>query len=314
MKLLVTGGAGFIGSNFVHHAVASNDFESITVIDALTYAGSLNNLEGVLSEVQFIEGNILDASLVDGLVAESDAVVHFAAETHNDNSLLDPGLFFQTNTLGTLNIASSCAKHQVRMHHVSTDEVFGDLELKSKQKFDLNSPYRPSSPYSASKAASDHLVRAWTRSFQLEATISNCSNNYGPRQHWEKLIPQTIARFHNGQKARIYGSGENIRDWISAEDHSEAVLRILKVGKSGSTYLISAHDEKSNLEVISLIASIMGKTSADFEFVTDRPGHDERYALDASSTYSELDWRPLMTLETSMWKMVEWYQQRLESV
>ena len=311
MKLLVTGGAGFIGSNFVHHSLSSNDFERITVLDALTYAGSLDNLEGVLSDIEFVQGNILDAPLVDSLVSKSDVVVHFAAETHNDNSLLDPGLFFQTNTIGTLNLASSCANREVRLHHVSTDEVFGDLKLESKVKFNLNSQYRPSSPYSASKAASDHLIRAWIRSFKLEATISNCSNNYGPRQHWEKLIPQTIARFHKGQKARIYGSGGNIRDWISAEDHSEAVLRILKSGQPGSTYLISAHDEKSNLEVVSLIADLMGKTTEDFEYVADRPGHDARYALDARTTYSELDWTPAHKLETRLPSVVEWYCQRL---
>lgn len=311
MRLLVTGGAGFIGSNFVHRAIREPDVRELIVFDSLTYAGSTDNLSDVINDIDFIHGNILDSELLDRFVSKSDVVVHFAAESHNDNSLANPDLFYQTNLMGTLGLAKSCLKHDVYLHHISTDEVFGDLPLKSTDKFDLRSRYAPSSPYSASKAAADHLIRAWVRSFGLVATISNCSNNYGKRQNWEKLIPRTIALLAQGEKAQIYGDGQNVRDWISVEDHVEGVLQILRKGEPGQTYLLSAHDESTNLSIVSKIAFIMGKDLTDLEFIKDRPGHDLRYALDASETTQKLGWMPKSRIESSLESLVDWYTRRL---
>ncbi len=223
-RILVTGGAGFIGSNFVHHVVANTD-ATVTVLDKMTYAASRDAIAGLPeSRVSLVVGDIADAVLVEPLVAEHDAVVHFAAESHNDNSLRDPSPFVQTNLVGTFNLLEAVRKADVRLHHVSTDEVYGDLELDDPKKFTEDTPYKPSSPYSASKAGSDHLVRAWVRSFGVRATISNCSNNYGPWQHIEKFIPRQITNVIDGGRPKLYGSGENVRDWIHTEDHSSAVL------------------------------------------------------------------------------------------
>ena len=292
MRLLVTGGAGFIGSNFVRRTLALRPEIEVTVVDALTYAGRLSNLEGLDGKFRFVHANICDAALVNELISESDAVVHFAAESHNDNSLKSPKPFIETNIDGTFELIQAAVKHDVRFHHVSTDEVFGDLELEGKDKFTRETPYNPSSPYSASKAASDHLVRAWVRSFGLRATISNCSNNFGPYQHEEKLIPRMIRLIADGAKPQLYGNGANVRDWIHVDDHNDGVWAILDRGVIGQTYLLGADNQRSNLNVVGAILDIMGKSREYIEFISDRPGHDLRYAIDASQTEIELGWAP----------------------
>ena len=292
MRLLVTGGAGFIGSNFVRRTLALRPEIEVTVVDALTYAGRLSNLEGLDGKFRFVHANICDAALVNELISEADAVVHFAAESHNDNSLESPKPFIETNINGTFELIQAAVKRDVRYHHVSTDEVFGDLELEGKDKFTRETPYNPSSPYSASKAASDHLVRAWVRSFGLRATISNCSNNFGPYQHEEKLIPRMIRLIADGAKPQLYGNGANVRDWIHVDDHNDGVWAILDRGVIGQTYLLGADNQRSNLNVVGAILDIMGKSRDYIEFISDRPGHDLRYAIDASQTELELGWAP----------------------
>ncbi|MGY4893761.1 MAG: dTDP-glucose 4,6-dehydratase [Candidatus Saccharimonadota bacterium] len=309
MKIIVTGGAGFIGSNFVHHVYKERPDWNITVLDALTYAGNKANLEGLdPSRVTLVKGDITDSDLVDKLVASHDAIIHYAAESHNDNSLQNPRPFLDTNIMGTYTILEAVRKHGKRLHHISTDEVYGDLELDDPNKFTENTPYNPSSPYSSTKAGSDLLVRAWVRSFGVEATISNCSNNYGPYQHVEKFIPRQITEIAEGRKPKLYGAGENVRDWIHTEDHSSAVLTILEKGKLGETYLIGADGEKDNKTVIELILSLMGKDPKDYEHVADRPGHDMRYAIDSSKLRSELGWAPQFTdFEAGLKDTIDWY-------
>jgi dTDP-glucose 4,6-dehydratase len=292
MRLLVTGGAGFIGSNFVRRTLATRSDVQITVLDALTYAGRLSNLAGLEGKYEFVQGNICDAFLVDSLVAQSDVVIHFAAESHNDNSLKSPRPFIDTNVIGTFELIQACVKHDVRFHHVSTDEVFGDLALEGTDKFTRDTPYNPSSPYSASKASSDHLVRAWTRSFGLKATISNCSNNFGPYQHEEKLIPRMIGLIVSGAKPELYGNGANVRDWIHVDDHNDGVWAVIEKGVIGQTYLLGADNQRSNLEVVRALLAMMGKPEDFIAFIGDRPGHDLRYAIDASATEDELGWKP----------------------
>jgi dTDP-glucose 4,6-dehydratase len=292
VKVLVTGGAGFIGSNFVHRTLEQKPDVELVVLDALTYAGKMENLAGALERIEFVHGNILDTALVDRLVAESDLVVHFAAESHNDNSLANPLPFVETNVIGTFNLIQACVKNDVRFHHISTDEVFGDLPLDGVEKFTPETPYNPSSPYSSTKASSDLLVRAWVRSFGLQATISNCSNNYGPRQHEEKLIPRTILLAATGIKPKVYGDGLNVRDWIHVDDHNDGVWAVIDKGQIGETYLLGANGERTNLQVVSTILKELGLPQDFIEFVKDRPGHDLRYAIDASKTLSELGWKP----------------------
>ncbi len=292
MRLLVTGGAGFIGSNFVRRTLATRVDVQITVLDALTYAGRLSNLEGLEGKYELVVGNICDADVVDSLVSKADVVVHFAAESHNDNSLKSPKPFIDTNVIGTFELIQASVKHGVRFHHVSTDEVFGDLPLGGKDKFTRETPYNPSSPYSASKASSDHLVRAWTRSFGLKATISNCSNNFGPYQHEEKLIPRMIGLIASGAKPELYGNGANIRDWIHVDDHNDGVWAVVEKGAIGQTYLLGADNQRSNLEVVKALLGIMGKPEDFIAFIGDRSGHDLRYAIDASDTEAELGWKP----------------------
>ncbi len=300
-RLLVTGGAGFIGSNFVHHLVDHTDLQ-ITVLDKLTYAASKESLAGLPEDrVQLVVGDIADEDVVDPLVAAHDAVVHYAAESHNDNSLNDPSPFIRTNILGTYTILEAVRKHDKRLHHVSTDEVYGDLELDDPKRFTEDTPYNPSSPYSASKAGSDHLVRAWVRSFGVRATVSNCSNNYGPWQHIEKFIPRQITNVIDGIRPKLYGSGENVRDWIHADDHSSAVLTILEKGRIGETYLIGADGEKNNLEVVRLILTLMGKDADDFDHVNDRAGHDLRYAIESGKLRQELGWRRSSRTSSPAW-------------
>jgi dTDP-glucose 4,6-dehydratase len=292
VRVLVTGGAGFIGSNFVRRTLETRPGVEIVVLDALTYAGSLSNLEGLDGKYEFAHGNILNVELVDQLVSKVDLVVHFAAESHNDNSLKSAKPFVETNVMGTFELIQACVKHGVRFHHISTDEVFGDLPLNSTEKFTPETAYNPSSPYSASKAASDLLVRAWVRSFGLRATISNCSNNFGPYQHEEKLIPRMIKLIAGGQKPELYGNGLNVRDWIHVDEHNDGVWAIVDRGQMGKTYLLGAGNEKSNLEVVQTLLGLLGKPQDWIDFIADRPGHDLRYAIDASETESELDWRP----------------------
>ena len=309
-KLLVTGGAGFIGSNFVHYALA-NTQAHITVLDKFTYAGNHRSLEGLPADrFTLVEGDICDAALVDRLVADTDVVVHYAAESHNDNSLHDPRPFLDTNIIGTYTLIEAARKHGTRFHHISTDEVYGDLELDDPARFTESTPYNPSSPYSSTKAGSDLLVRAWVRSFGLQATISNCSNNYGPYQHVEKFIPRQITNVIDGIRPKLYGAGENVRDWIHANDHSSAVLTIIEKGEIGQTYLIGADGEKSNKEVVELILKEMGQPADAYDQVIDRPGHDLRYAIDSTRLRSELGWAPQFSnFEQGLAETVRWYRE-----
>lgn len=310
MKILVTGGAGFIGSNFVHHVLHERADWQVTVLDALTYAGNKENLKGLDDKrLEFVQGNICDFDLLDKLVPEADIVIHFAAESHNDNSLHGPWPFVETNIVGTYQILETVRKHDKRLHHVSTDEVYGDLELDDPNKFSENTPYNPSSPYSSTKAGSDHLVRAWVRSFGVKATISNCSNNYGPFQHVEKFIPRQITEILEGRKPKLYGTGENVRDWIHTEDHSSGVLSIIENGQVGETYLIGADGEKNNKEVVEQILEAMGKNKDGYEHVADRPGHDLRYAIDSTKLKTELGWQPKYTdFLAGLKDVIEWYK------
>ena len=311
MKIVVTGGAGFIGSNFVHHVFRERPDWHITVYDKLTYAGDKQNIGDLdQNRVAFIQADICDEAAIDKAVAECDAIVHFAAESHNDNSLHSPRPFLDTNIVGTYQILEAVRKHNKRLHHISTDEVYGDLELDDPAKFTPETPYNPSSPYSSTKAGSDLLVRAWVRSFGVQATISNCSNNYGPYQHVEKFIPRQITEILEGRKPKLYGAGENVRDWIHAEDHSSGVIAILEKGKIGDTYLIGADGEKNNKEVVEMILEIMGKDAKDYEHVNDRPGHDMRYAIDASKLVNELSWKPAYTdFRSGLEATIDWYKQ-----
>lgn len=311
MNIVATGGAGFIGSNFVRYVYKERPDWHITVLDALTYAGDRKNLDGLdQSRVILVEDNICNETVVDKLVAGCDIVVHFAAESHVDNSMHTPWSFVETNIVGTYRILEAVRKHNKRLHHISTDEVYGDLELDDPHKFQESTPYNPSSPYSATKAGSDHLVRAWIRSFDVQATMSNCSNNYGPYQHVEKFIPRNITEILEGRKPKLYGEGKNVRDWIHAEDHSSAIMAILERGKIGETYLVGANGEKSNKEVLQLILELMDKNSDDYEHVADRPGHDMRYAIDSSKIQDDLGWQPKYTdFKQGLAATIEWYKQ-----
>lgn len=309
MRVLVTGGAGFIGSNFVHYTLRHHPGHEVTVLDKLTYAGSTTNLAPVMDRIGFVEGDVADAAVVDAAVAGHDVVVHFAAESHNDNSLHDPRPFLDTNIIGTFAVLEAVRRHGVRLHHISTDEVFGDLELDDPARFSESTPYTPSSPYSATKAGADLLVRAWVRSFGVRATISNCSNNYGPYQHVEKFIPRQITNILNGVKPKLYGSGQNVRDWIHVDDHNAAVHRIIEQGTMGETYLIGADGEMNNIAVLEMLLSIMGMPADWYERVPDRPGHDLRYAIDATKLRDELGWRPRYTsFGEGLAATVGWYR------
>ncbi|KZU13876.1 dTDP-glucose 4 6-dehydratase [Lactiplantibacillus plantarum] len=317
-NLLVTGGAGFIGSNFVHYVYNHHPEVKITVLDKLTYAGNRANLEEILGDrVKLVVGDICDAPLVDELMQQTDAVVHYAAESHNDNSLKDPWPFIETNIIGTYTLIQSAHKFNKRFHHVSTDEVYGDLPLREDlpghgegvgEKFTPTSRYKPSSPYSSSKASSDLLVRAWVRSFGLQATISNCSNNYGPYQYIEKFIPRQITNILSGIRPKLYGSGKNVRDWIHTNDHSAAVWDILTKGKIGETYLIGADGEMNNKDVLEMILELMGQPKDAYDVVKDRPGHDLRYAIDSTKLRTELGWQPDFTdFRSGLKATIDWY-------
>lgn len=312
-KLLITGGAGFIGANFVHYTVRNHPDCQVTVVDKLTYAGNQASLAPVADQITFVEGDICDAELMDRLVADTDIVVHFAAESHNDNSLRDPWPFVNTNIIGTYTILEAVRKHDKRLHHISTDEVFGDLELDDPNRFTETTPYNPSSPYSSTKAGSDHLVRAWIRSFGVKATISNCANNYGPYQHIEKFIPRQITNILSDIQPKLYGEGLNVRDWIHVDDHNSAVHLILEKGVIGDTYIIGAdNDHTNNKMVIEMILELMGKPKDWYEHVTDRPGHDMRYAMNSTKLRETLGWKPQYTDQNGMrdglTQTIEWYK------
>ena len=319
-KIIVTGGAGFIGSNFVHYVVNNYPEIHVTVLDKLTYAGNKANLAGLPEErVTLVVGDVADSDLVNQLVKDTDAVVHYAAESHNDNSLRDPFPFVQTNIIGTYTLIEACRKYDVRYHHVSTDEVYGDLPLREDlpghgegegEKFTDKTPYNPSSPYSATKAGSDLLVKAWVRSFGLKATLSNCSNNYGPYQHIEKFIPRQITSILSGIRPKLYGEGKNVRDWIHTEDHSSAVWTILNKGRIGETYLIGSNGEENNKDVMELLIELMGQPKNAYEHVVDRSGHDLRYAIDPSKLRDELGWTPSFTdFRKGLTETIAWYKE-----
>lgn len=312
MKLLVTGGAGFIGSNFILYWLKKYPDDKIINLDKLTYAGNLENLKELENNpnYEFVRGDICDFWLVNLLMKKVEVVVHFAAESHVDRSILDPAPFIKTNIEGTYVLLESALKNKIkRFHHVSTDEVFGALELNSKDKFNEKTPYNPRSPYSASKAAADHLVRAYYITYGLPITISNCSNNYGPYQFPEKLIPLAITNIIEGKKIPIYGDGLYVRDWLYVNDHCRAIDFILHKGKVGETYFIGGlTNDISNLEVVKKILKIMGKGEEYIEFVKDRPGHDRKYAIDWSKINRELGWKPRVDLDTGLKLTVSWYQ------
>lgn len=308
MKMLVTGGAGFIGANFVRQAVAGRPDVEVTVVDSLSYAANLASLAPVRDQIEFVQGSIADENLTDRLVKDADVVVNFAAESHNDNSLSNPRPFLESNIIGTWNLLEAARRHGTRLHHVSTDEVFGDLELDDPSRFCEQTPYRPSSPYSATKASADLLVRAWVRSFGVNATVSNCSNNYGPLQHVEKFIPRQVTNILQGIKPKVYGTGANVRDWIHVLDHNSAVQAIIDSGRIGETYLIGAECEVDNLTIVRTLLRIMGKPEDWFDFVGDRPGHDMRYAINPGKLMAELSWRPrYRDIESGLEATVAWY-------
>ncbi|MBI1759383.1 MAG: dTDP-glucose 4,6-dehydratase [Actinobacteria bacterium] len=307
--MLVTGGAGFIGANFVHYTARNHPGYEVCVLDALTYAGNRESLAPVADQVRFVHGDICDTTLVDRLVAATDVVVHFAAESHVDNSLLDPEPFIRTNILGTYTILEAVRRHDKRLHHISTDEVFGDLALDAVEKFTERTAYDPSSPYSAAKASSDMLVRAWARSFGVPATLSNCANNYGPYQHVEKFVPRQITNVLVGERPKLYGAGENVREWTHVDDHNEAVHLILTKGRAGESYLIGSGDERSNAQILALVLDLMGEPADAYDHVPDRPGHDLRYSNDSTKIRTELGWQPRYgDFRAGLAATIDWYR------
>jgi dTDP-glucose 4,6-dehydratase len=312
MKLLVTGGAGFIGSNFILYWMENYPEDSIVNLDKLTYAGNLENLQKVEKNpnYSFIKGDICNSADVEKAMEGVDIVVHFAAESHVDRSIMDPTEFVKTNVVGTGVLLDAASKNNIkRFHHVSTDEVFGSLELNDPHKFTENTPYDPRSPYAASKAGSDHLVRAYYHTYNLPITITNCSNNFGPYMFPEKMIPLAITNLLEGKKVPVYGDGLYIRDWLYVQDHCRAIDLVLKNGKVGETYCVGGQTEDiNNVEVVKRIIKILGKDESMIEFVKDRPGHDRRYAIDWSKIQQELDWKPLHSFDEWLEKTIEWYK------
>jgi dTDP-glucose 4,6-dehydratase len=316
MKLLVTGGAGFIGSNFIHYWLKKYPKDYIVNLDLLTYAGNLNNLKAIEGnkKYQFIRGDICDAELVNTIVKSEkiDIIVHFAAESHVDRSIEGAGVFIRTNVVGTHVLLEAAQKHGVRFHHVSTDEVFGSLDLGGNKKFSEETIYDPHSPYSASKAASDHLVRAYFHTHQLPVTITNCSNNYGSYQFPEKLIPLFITNLLQDKKVPLYGDGLNVRDWLYVEDHCRAIDAVIKKGQIGETYCVGGNSEKSNIEIAKLLLKKLGKSDKYIQYVPDRKGHDRRYAIDASKIKKQLGWQPSVTFSEGIDHTIEWYKKNAE--
>jgi len=312
MRILVTGGLGFIGSNFVRYYLENYPMDHIINLDKKTYASNEIAFEElkVYSNYQFVLGNICDEKLVLKLTKDIDTVIHFAAETHVDRSIEDPAPFLTTNVFGTLNLLNAALKNKVkRFHHISTDEVFGSLELDSKEKFSENTNYNPRNPYSASKAASDFFVKVYHETYGLETTITNCSNNFGPYQHPEKLIPKAILNIFSNKPVPIYGDGKNVRDWLYVGDHCSAIDVVVKKGRPGESYCVSAGNELSNLEVVHMLLEIMGKDISLIQFVPDRLGHDRRYALDATKIRQQLGWKPDHDFRDALVRTVEWYKE-----
>ena len=308
MRVLVAGGAGFIGSHFVDLLIQKPAVNRVVVVDALTYAGNLKNLSESMSDIEFHEVDIRDMQAMEKRSLNIDVIVNFAAETHNDNSLDDHKPFLETNIMGTANLLDLAARYDIRFHQVSTDEVFGDFEIVSTEEWDENSPYNPSSPYSASKAAADHLVNAWHRSHGVFSTISICSNNYGPRQHSEKLIPNSIRKLAAGKKAPVYGDGKNIREWIHVKDHVEGIWAVIEKGQAGSKYLFGSRDRVSNIDLVRSISHQMGKGDESIEFVEDRKGHDRRYAINPDKTQAALAWKTTQDrILSSIHNLIETY-------
>jgi dTDP-glucose 4,6-dehydratase len=314
MKILVTGGAGFIGTNFIRFWLKGHQDDRICNLDALTYAGnraSLRDVEGD-SRYEFVEGDICVRELINRLFDDHafDLVVHFAAATHVDRSIDTPEEFVRTNVIGTQVLLDAAREHgKVRFHHISTDEVFGDLPVDSDEKFSEISLYKPSSPYSASKAASDHLVHAYFRTYGLPITISNCSNNFGPYQHPEKVLPLFITNILEGKKVPLYGDGLNVRDWLYVEDHCSAIECIITRGVIGETYCVGTSNERSNIELTRLVLQLMGKDESSINRVADRMGHDRRYAIDATKLTSQLGWRARHDFQDQLQATIDWYQQ-----
>jgi len=313
MKILVTGGAGFIGSNFIHYWLKNNPADNIVNLDALTYAGNLENLKVLADQAnyKFIKGDICDVSAVKQAVKNIDLIVHFAAESHVDRSIMRSADFVRTNVTGTMVLLDAARENNIRFHHISTDEVFGSLG-RTDPAFNESTPYDPRSPYSASKAASDHLVRAYWHTHKLPVTISNCSNNYGPYQFPEKVIPLFITNLLEDKKIPLYGEGDNIRDWIHVDDHNRGVETIIRKGRIGETYLLGGDGEISNLELAKMILGIMGKSEDMIERVADRPGHDLRYAMDYTKARTELGWEPKVTFEDGIKETIDWYRENRE--
>src|SRR5680860_267048 len=314
MKILVTGGAGFIGSNFIHYWLEKYQLDEIINLDKLTYAGNLSNLKDIENNprYKFIKGDICDFNLVTSIVKDVDLIVHFAAESHVDRSIKDSGAFVRTNVEGTrVLLEAARLAGGIRFHHVSTDEVFGSLKMDD-EKFNELTPYSPRSPYSASKAASDHLVRAYFYTHNLPITISNCSNNYGPFQHVEKLIPLFITNLLIGKKVPIYGEGKNIRDWIHVADHNRGVDMIIKKGILGETYLLGGNNEKSNLDITKEILSLMNEGEDKIEYVDDRLGHDLRYGINFAKAKKELGFEPEYTFSQGLQETINWYKNNVK--
>lgn len=311
MKLLVTGGAGFIGSNFIHYWLKNHPQDQVINYDKLTYSGNLENLEDIESNknYSFVHGDIANAQKIREALKEVDTVVNFAAESHVDRSILDPAPFIMTNIVGTQVLLDAARDAKIkRFHHISTDEVFGSLDLKSKEKFTENSPYDPRSPYAASKAASDHLVRAYFHTYDLPITISNCANNFGPNHYPEKLIPLAIANILEGKKVPVYGDGLYVREWLYVEDHCSGIEKVLENGKIGETYLIGIDMDIPNIEVIKKILRLLSASDNLIQYVKDRPGHDRRYAVDSTKIRYELGWRPKYNFDEALTLTVKWYQ------
>lgn len=309
MRLLITGGAGFIGSNFARYWATHHPDDNLVILDKLTYAGNLQNIADLASRVTFIQGDICDIETVRQAMSGCAAVVHFAAESHVDRSIANPDVFIQTNVLGTHALLRVARESGVeRFHHVSTDEVLGQLPLETNERWDENSPYNPRSPYSASKAASDHLVRAYHTTYGLPVTISNCANNYGPYLYPEKLLSLAITNLLEGKKVPIYGTGDQVREWLYVEDHCRGIEAILQKGTVGETYFIGPGEQRvTNLELIRKVLTIMQKDESSLEFVADRPGHDQRYALSIAKIERELGWHPTVQLDDGLQKMINWY-------
>ena len=316
-NIVITGGAGFIGSNFVRYIIKKYPKTKITIVDKLTYASIIDTIKDLLENenITFEKLDITDYKSIEKIVKNKDLIVNFAAESHNDNSLENPHSFLMSNVIGTYNLLELAKKHNIRYHHISTDEVYGDIALESTEQFNENSQYKPSSPYSATKAASDMLVKGWIRSFNLKATISNCSNNYGPYQHPEKFIPRQITNILNNKKPILYGNGLNVRDWIHVEDHSQAVDLIIDNGKIGETYLIGVNNEANNITVLKQILKEMNKEEDYFDFVEDRKGHDLKYSINPTKLNKELNFKPKHTdFNKGLKETINWYKENINWV